>query len=297
MKTKNKILSLLLVIFMLVVNSLTACGQYPNTQAEDRLADTETETAQGRETSNLEDAEAYSESAKNPEKHKDDGSEKERNVTDAPPAVDEKAVQLARSYPEKESAPVFRVQVSEEAKPQIPVSIETEVPQPGNIIEIWYDESEDEIPDDWYPVQQTVPAMEEPEPAEQHQETETIEEQLPSHAHAYSANTIPPTCATAGYTQYTCACGDSYITDEVAALGHDWQTNSEKVLIGQQAHEICGDCGADLTANGISGAAIAQHAKQHVMADEGATGRTYTTMIDTYSEVITCKCSRCGEIQ
>ena len=35
MKTKNKILSLLLVIFMLVVNSLTACGQYPNTQAED----------------------------------------------------------------------------------------------------------------------------------------------------------------------------------------------------------------------------------------------------------------------
>ena len=297
MKTKNKILSLMLVIFMLGVNSLTACGQYPNTQAEDRMADTETETAQGRETSNPEDAEAYSESAKNPEKHKDDGSEKERNVSDAPPTVDEKAVLLAGTYPEKESASVLRVQVSEEAKPQIPVSIETEVPQPENIIEILYNESEDEIPDDWYPAQQTVPDMEEPQPAEQYQETETIEKQPPSHSHAYSSNTIPPTCATAGYTQYTCACGDSYITDEVAALGHEWQTYSEKMLTGQQAHEICGDCGADLTANGISGAAIAQHAKQHVMADEGATGRTYTTMIDTYSEVITCKCSRCGEIQ
>ncbi len=296
MKTNNKILSLMLMFFMLGLNSLTVCGQYLQMHPDDLAALSETETAQGRETNNPVVSEKDNKSPKKAGESKDDGSGKDRDITTAPLNADEKKALLARSYSENGSEHVCRKPVSEEAETQILVSVETEVPQPGNNIEIWYDESDDETPD-WYPVQQTVPAMEESEPAEQHQETETVEEQLPSHTHAYSANTISPTCTTAGYTQYTCACGDSYITDEVAALGHDWQTYSEKMLTGQQAHEICGDCGADLTANGISGAAIAQHAKLHVMADEGATGRTYTTMIDTYSEVITCKCSRCGEIQ
>ena len=35
-----------------------------------------------------------------------------------------------------------------------------------------------------------------------------------------------PTCAEAGYTTYTCECGDSYVADEVAALGHDWKGTS-----------------------------------------------------------------------
>ena len=42
--------------------------------------------------------------------------------------------------------------------------------------------------------------------------------------HAYTAQTVAPTCTEMGYTTYTCTvCGDSYVADEVAALGHDYK--------------------------------------------------------------------------
>ena len=40
------------------------------------------------------------------------------------------------------------------------------------------------------------------------------------HTHSYTSEVTAPTCTVAGYTTYTCACGDSYKADEVAALGH-----------------------------------------------------------------------------
>lgn len=40
------------------------------------------------------------------------------------------------------------------------------------------------------------------------------------HTHEYDAVVTAPTCTTGGYTTYTCACGDTYVADEVAALGH-----------------------------------------------------------------------------
>ena len=40
--------------------------------------------------------------------------------------------------------------------------------------------------------------------------------------HTYRANIVPPTCTDQGYTSHTCACGDSYVSDEVAATGHTW---------------------------------------------------------------------------
>ena len=40
------------------------------------------------------------------------------------------------------------------------------------------------------------------------------------HLYDYTVTTYAPTCTEAGYTRYQCACGDSYIADEVAALGH-----------------------------------------------------------------------------
>ena len=43
------------------------------------------------------------------------------------------------------------------------------------------------------------------------------------HEHSYTAEVTAPTCTEAGYTTYTCECGDSYVADEVPALGHDWQ--------------------------------------------------------------------------
>ena len=40
--------------------------------------------------------------------------------------------------------------------------------------------------------------------------------------HKYEAVVTAPTCTAAGYTTYTCACGDTYTADEVAALGHNY---------------------------------------------------------------------------
>ena len=41
------------------------------------------------------------------------------------------------------------------------------------------------------------------------------------HMHTYTSNVVAPTCTEQGYTEYTCACGDSYKADYVDALGHD----------------------------------------------------------------------------
>ncbi len=51
--------------------------------------------------------------------------------------------------------------------------------------------------------------------------------------HDYKAAVTAPTCTEPGFTTYTCAkCGDSYTTDETAALGHSF------------ADGICARCGA-----------------------------------------------------
>ena len=50
----------------------------------------------------------------------------------------------------------------------------------------------------------------------------TFEGGEPVHTHDYQAVVTAPTCTEKGYTTYTCACGDSYVADEVAALGHDF---------------------------------------------------------------------------
>ena len=36
-----------------------------------------------------------------------------------------------------------------------------------------------------------------------------------------------PTCTEEGYTTYICACGDSYVADKTAALGHSYTTTEE----------------------------------------------------------------------
>ena len=44
----------------------------------------------------------------------------------------------------------------------------------------------------------------------------------PGHTHSYAQTVVEPDCTNAGYTTNTCECGDSYQSDEVAALGHTW---------------------------------------------------------------------------
>ena len=76
---------------------------------------------------------------------------------------------------------------------------------------------------------------------------------LASHVHNYEAVVTDPTCTEAGYTTYTCGCGDVYVADEVASIGHsygEWESFSpagcevDEVLI-----HYC-SCGANETGVG-----------------------------------------------
>ena len=68
------------------------------------------------------------------------------------------------------------------------------------------------------------------------------------HEHDYEITTVAATCTKGGYQVYTCACGDSYQSDNVAALGHDWSewivtteptTSSTGVLT--RTCKVCGE--------------------------------------------------------
>ena len=48
----------------------------------------------------------------------------------------------------------------------------------------------------------------------------------PPHTHDYKAAVTAPTCTQAGYTTYTCSCGDSYKSDYKDALGHDYKNGT-----------------------------------------------------------------------
>ena len=53
------------------------------------------------------------------------------------------------------------------------------------------------------------------------------------HNHEYESTVTAPTCTTKGYTTYTCACGETYIADEVGVLGHTFVDG------------VCSLCGAE----------------------------------------------------
>jgi len=79
--------------------------------------------------------------------------------------------------------------------------------------------------------------------------------EIKAHEHIYSTETIDPSCAETGYTTYTCACGDSYISGEVPALGHD-EVLHEAVSVtcttdGKTEGISCKRCGAVLQAQEI----------------------------------------------
>ena len=67
-----------------------------------------------------------------------------------------------------------------------------------------------------------------------------------SHQHSYETAVTAPTCTEAGFTTYTCACGDTYVADEVAALGHDMVTDAAVdatcTEAGLTAGEHCSRC-------------------------------------------------------
>ena len=50
----------------------------------------------------------------------------------------------------------------------------------------------------------------------------TAQEVIPATGHSHEVLVTAPTCTEQGYTTYTCHCGDSYVSDYMDALGHDW---------------------------------------------------------------------------
>jgi hypothetical protein len=56
--------------------------------------------------------------------------------------------------------------------------------------------------------------------------------------HSYNSVITLPTCEAKGYTTYTCSCGDTYMSDEVAALEHDWLEATTELP------KTCNNCGA-----------------------------------------------------
>ena len=108
------------------------------------------------------------------------------------------------------------------------------------------------------------------------------------HTHNYSATVTEPTCEDVGYTTYTCACGESYVADETAALGHDLEevdrVDASCKGDGYIKYE-CTRCDYEKTET-LSSAEYG-----HTQGDELA--RTEPTCTEKGS--VTYKCSVCGE--
>ncbi|MBR5124057.1 MAG: hypothetical protein IKU90_02910, partial [Clostridia bacterium] len=102
--------------------------------------------------------------------------------------------------------------------------------------------------------------------------------------HSYNAVVTAPDCENGGYTTYTCACGDSYVADEVAAKGHSYNavvTEPDCVNGGYTTYtcSVCGDSYVDdeVEANG--------HSYEAVVTKPDCVNGGYTTYI----------CSVCGD--
>jgi len=103
-------------------------------------------------------------------------------------------------------------------------------------------------------------------------EPEPTEPQPTEHTHSYQKTVTAPTCTEAGYTTYTCACGDSYTADEKAPLGH---TGGKATC---QAPAVCSRCSqsyGEKDAGNHTGGTEVKNAKDATCTEPGYTGDTY----------------------
>ncbi len=65
------------------------------------------------------------------------------------------------------------------------------------------------------------------------------------HVHEYAAETVAPTCSEAGYTVYTCVCGEQYTSDTVEAVGHDYEKSVTEPTCTEDGCDVftCSRCG------------------------------------------------------
>ena len=66
-----------------------------------------------------------------------------------------------------------------------------------------------------------------------------------SHKHHYTEQVIDPTCSEAGYTEFTCECGDTYKENYTSALGHEYSETVVKATCVEDGYieYVCNICG------------------------------------------------------
>ena len=77
----------------------------------------------------------------------------------------------------------------------------------------------------------------------------------PEIKHNYQSTVIAPTCDKAGYTTYTCTiCGDSYVANQVSALGHKYNSTEIAASCEAEGYTIytCTVCGDNYKANVVA---------------------------------------------
>ena len=104
------------------------------------------------------------------------------------------------------------------------------------------------------------------------------------HVHVYTAVVTAPTCTEGGCTTHVCACGDSYVSDETDALGHDYFT--------AVTAPTC-------TETGFTTYTCLRCGESHVGDEAAALGHDYETAVTaptcTDTGFTTYTCRRCGE--
>lgn len=92
-------------------------------------------------------------------------------------------------------------------------------------------------------------------------------------AHEYKMEVTEPTCTEGGYTTYTCACGDSYKTEETPAKGHTSDGNTDCTQ-----ETKCTECGAVLKKAGEHTWDAGKLTKEPTCKEKGI--RTYTCTVE-----------------
>ncbi len=94
--------------------------------------------------------------------------------------------------------------------------------------------------------------------------------------HNYNSVVTAPTCTEAGYTTYTCTCGDSYVDDEVDALGHNYEAvvTAPTCTEGGYTTNTCSVCGNSYIDNEVEATG---HSYNAVVTAPTCTEAGYTT--------------------
>ena len=106
---------------------------------------------------------------------------------------------------------------------------------------------------------------------------ENNQPETPEINHNYKSTVTAPTCTNAGYTTYTCSeCGDSYVSDEVAALGHSYKSvvTAASCMNAGYTTYTCSVCSDSYTANEV---AALGHSYKSVVTAATCVNAGYTT--------------------